>query len=321
MLRRNQVHLRQMDFCVPGGTEFMHIDQIQCFIAVADQGSFQNAAFELNMAQSTVSKKIMQLEDEMGISLFDRSKRKIALTADGEKMLPYARTLNEDYEKMMAASHSAEGSRLMLGEIYFGSNNPFLELKTAFMADHPEITIECIGGVTDAMVDKVLAGELDAALVSSIYNVDFGTDNFALDARFRSLSLRKSLYYVVVSRSNPLAARKLLSYPDLQGSCFCAPYRSMTVYHTAMLELAERYHLPYRPQYFSSIRETQKAVEHNLGFTIMTEQALEESDQLVRIPMTDHICRDTQLVIRAHKPSLAAKMFFRYAEKYCTEQK
>lgn len=66
----------------------MEIHQVECFLAVIETGSFRAASEKLNKAQSAVSTAIKNLEDELGILLFDRSKYRPTLTSQGENIRP-----------------------------------------------------------------------------------------------------------------------------------------------------------------------------------------------------------------------------------------
>ena len=62
----------------------MTFDQIQYFIAIAECNTYFDAAEELNISQSALSKQIIKLEKELGVALLDRSRRKASLTPAGE---------------------------------------------------------------------------------------------------------------------------------------------------------------------------------------------------------------------------------------------
>ena len=79
----------------------MEIKQVQYFLTVAEAGSFSVAAEDLYISQSSLSKQIIALEKELGIPLFDRSKRKIALTPAGETYLKHARNIHAEYQVLM----------------------------------------------------------------------------------------------------------------------------------------------------------------------------------------------------------------------------
>lgn len=66
----------------------MTFDQIQYFIAIAECNTYFDAAEELNISQSALSKQIIKLEKELGVALLDRSRRKASLTPGRRDLLP-----------------------------------------------------------------------------------------------------------------------------------------------------------------------------------------------------------------------------------------
>ena len=71
----------------------MELKNLRTFLAVVDQGGYQRAAEHLGYAQSTITVQIQQLEEELGVPLFERVGRKMTLTGAGERVLPQAREL------------------------------------------------------------------------------------------------------------------------------------------------------------------------------------------------------------------------------------
>lgn len=71
----------------------MTTDQLRYFTTIVDTGSYIDAANELNISQSSISKQIQGLEKELGVSLFDRSHRKATLTPEGAALLSEIRSL------------------------------------------------------------------------------------------------------------------------------------------------------------------------------------------------------------------------------------
>ena len=69
----------------------MELRQIKYFVKAAELLNFSDAARALNVAQSTLSQQVKQLEDELGIQLFERHAHAISLTEAGQELLPYAR--------------------------------------------------------------------------------------------------------------------------------------------------------------------------------------------------------------------------------------
>ena len=69
----------------------MHTDQLEYFVAIAEQGSFTEASYELSISQSSLSKQINKLEEELNVKLFVRGRRQLMLTDAGRDFLVYAR--------------------------------------------------------------------------------------------------------------------------------------------------------------------------------------------------------------------------------------
>ena len=78
----------------------MTLQQLEFSIAVAEQRHFTNAANELYVSQSTLSKQIIALEKELGIQLFVRNHRNVYLTCAGEEILEYIRRIVDEYVEL-----------------------------------------------------------------------------------------------------------------------------------------------------------------------------------------------------------------------------
>lgn len=76
--------------------------QIQVFVAVADQGSFEAAGRHLKIAQSAVSRHVREFESRFSVSLFDRRKRTAKLTLDGVEVLSRARDILRQRDDILA---------------------------------------------------------------------------------------------------------------------------------------------------------------------------------------------------------------------------
>src|SRR3954453_15467953 len=87
------------------GPRSPHLDPrlLRAFLTVADELHFTRAAARLYVAQQALSRDIRRLERELGVALFVRTTRQVALTADGERLLPYARQVLAAHEELAAA--------------------------------------------------------------------------------------------------------------------------------------------------------------------------------------------------------------------------
>ena len=90
------------------------IRHIRAFLAVARDGSFTRAAESLHLTQSTLTGTIKQLEEQAGLTLFDRTTRQVLLSGEGERFLPVAERLLSDFDTAMTDLRAvAEGAALL----------------------------------------------------------------------------------------------------------------------------------------------------------------------------------------------------------------
>ena len=79
----------------------MEIESLKCFVVLSDKKKFTEAAFECNMTQSTLSKKIKKMENELGVQLFNRTMHETVLTVEGEKFYKYAKSILMMYDRAL----------------------------------------------------------------------------------------------------------------------------------------------------------------------------------------------------------------------------
>ncbi|MEV0401724.1 LysR family transcriptional regulator [Actinoallomurus sp. NPDC050550] len=153
----------------------MEVRQLRYFVVVAEIGHFGRAAERLHIVQPAVSKQIAGLERELGLTLFDRSRRTIRLTADGEAFLPHARRALQAIDRAArAAADLAAGTTgiLRVGGSH-GLGRRIEEILTEFRGTHPGVTIHLTTtSSTPGKLAAILAGDLDAAFVTAPPSTD-----------------------------------------------------------------------------------------------------------------------------------------------------
>src|SRR5215470_15964016 len=98
----------------------MNFSQLQCFVALADTGSFTEAAYAIDLTQSAVSHALSALEHELGMTLLERNnKGVVALTHVGQRLLPHVRALLAHAETIQQEARAARG--LARGKLRLGS--------------------------------------------------------------------------------------------------------------------------------------------------------------------------------------------------------
>ena len=151
------------------GTASLDLESLRCFVHAAAQLSFRVAAKACALSPAAFGDRIRRLEAELGSPLFERSTRKVTLTAAGERLLPQARRCLEEAERCRAAVSSGEqapyelwlGTRFELGVSWLTPSLKQLERQ------HPERRLHLYFGDTSDLLPRVLRGELSAMITSA----------------------------------------------------------------------------------------------------------------------------------------------------------
>jgi DNA-binding transcriptional LysR family regulator len=139
---------------------------LRAFVALAETRSFSRTAERVARSQSAVSMQIAKLEEILGCRLFDRDKRNVAITAEGEALLGDARRVLAMTEAMVARNRAAE----VAGEVRFASPEDFATrylpaILAAFAAKHPQVRLHVTCDLTLKLVDALGRGEQDLIVV------------------------------------------------------------------------------------------------------------------------------------------------------------
>ncbi|WP_405742356.1 LysR family transcriptional regulator [Streptomyces sp. NBC_01525] len=136
---------------------------LRAFTAVADELHFTRAAARLYVAQQALSRDVRRLEREVGASLFVRTTRRVALTADGERLLPYARRVLAAHEALADAFRAADDRPLLVDVgAPVGTAHRVLEVARERLPDSCELVARFHGGLAGA-AREIAAGRLDVS--------------------------------------------------------------------------------------------------------------------------------------------------------------
>lgn len=148
-------------------TNGVTLRQIRAFIAVSKVGSFTQAADMIGLTQPALTSCVRQLEEQIGVALFDRTTRRVELTIFGEEFLPAAERIVRELETSMQALHALHsGRRGHVSLTSIGSiASSLLPLALGnFKAQHPEVGIELSEDHSEGVRRKVLEGEAEFGL-------------------------------------------------------------------------------------------------------------------------------------------------------------
>lgn len=147
----------------------MELHQLRYFVAVAESGSFREAANQCHVAQPSLSQQIQKLERNLGHQLFDRLGRRIALTDAGRALLPRAQailTAVREAERGLSEDIESGTGPLAVGAI--PTIAPFLLPRAIrkFIKAHPQAELSVHEDLTENLVERLLRAEIEIAFMS-----------------------------------------------------------------------------------------------------------------------------------------------------------
>ena len=178
----------------------MELRHLRYFVAVAEERHFGRAAERLKIAQPPLSRQIQVLEKELGVTLFDRSRRKVDLTAAGVTLLEHARRVFETVE--LAARETQRAGRGERGRIAIGypsslAYSGLAEVLRAFRSKYPAVAISLSGLAPQAQIDALKDGRLDVGFVRAPLD----------EPGLASLPVRREPLVVALPADHPIASR------------------------------------------------------------------------------------------------------------------
>jgi DNA-binding transcriptional LysR family regulator len=186
--------------------------QLQFFIAAAEAGSVSGAARGLSISQSSVTEAIRALEDDLGVTLFDRQARGLLITHKGSAFLRHARQILADVATARTSfkdeAETATG-RLSLGVTSLVAGYVLSDILSRFRRAFPQVDLNVIEDNGDYLQHLLIGGELDVAvlLTSSV------KDRMAMQVE----TLLVSPYRLWLPLGHPLAQQEAIALDELAG--------------------------------------------------------------------------------------------------------
>jgi DNA-binding transcriptional LysR family regulator len=245
----------------------VELTQLRYFVTIAETLSFTEAAGLVHVSQPALSYQMRRLEEELGTRLFDRKSRKIALTPDGELLLPLAQAVlaRADEAVRLLRDHSG----VEAGEVHMGGNPSVVTylvpaLIASFHQVFPRVRIEVVEGGDLDLQHRVYSGALDFAIVTAP-----GAPQ-TLDVT----PLGKEDLLVAVPPAHRLAGRTSIELSELAFEDFVLP---VTAYNLTqqLIDACRRAGFEPRAAYrASSLESVKNFVREGLGVSVLPNIAL-----------------------------------------------
>ena len=210
-----RLHCLSPEACLPvrlgqdAGMAFT-IRQLQYFVAVAETGTVSGAAHQLSISQSSVTEAIKELEGDLGVQLFDRHARGLAITHKGQQFLRHAtRILTDvsDAKRTLADDPGKKAGRLQLGVTSLVAGYVLSDVLSRYRRAYPETQVSAIEDNGEYLEHLLIGGELDVAvMVTSNLR-----DRMALQAEI----LEVSPYRLWLPISHRLSSADSISMADI----------------------------------------------------------------------------------------------------------
>ena len=289
----------------------MEIRQIQYFLSVVETGSFSAAADEHYISQSSLSKVIIALEKELGVSLFDRSKRKVFLTQAGETFLEHARKLVAAYKDMVV---ELDGYKSTLDSFSIATIPVLTQYGiTTYLAQfrdlHPNIRFS---------IDEIDGLNILPALDEHRFDLAFTRHNYLNHDRYASLEICKDKLLVVVSKNNRHANRTSISLKELSNDNFIV-FDRITDLHKLIMDECRK--AGFDPTiFYSSHRKVSVLglVGTNIGLALMPVKVYDyyQHSDVLAIPLDENIiCNIVLVYLKNRILPEAAKIFVDYMSR------
>lgn len=190
---------------------------LQYFLAVAEEQSITRAANYLHITQPTLSKQMMELEEQLGKQLFLRGKKKITLTEDGQYLRGRAAEIISLMEK--TENDFRENEQNISGDIHIGcgeyqSSSAIMEVIRDIRADYPDIHFHLFSSNADTILERLDKGLLDIGLLLE--------PEITPRYDYQRLPLTET-WGLLMPNNTPLAKKEKLVLEDLSGIPMIVP--------------------------------------------------------------------------------------------------
>lgn len=175
----------------------MNIQKYLSFVKTVEYGSFTKAAEILNYSQSGISRMIGDLEKDWKVVLLERGKGGVKLTSDGLTLLPYARSLVAEYEKLQMQVDELNGLQsglIRIGTFSSVATHWLPNIIKEFQKDYPHIDYELLLGDYAEIEEWVIEGRVDCGFLKLPTRPDFET-----------IFLEEDKLLAVIPEDHPLA--------------------------------------------------------------------------------------------------------------------
>ena len=242
--------------------EIMEIELVRAFLVIAGEQSLNRAAQRLHVAQSTLTRRLQTLEQQVGGTLFERAPSGVALTAAGHVLADAMRPVLGEFDAAVETARRAargQSARLRIGYLMCVAADYLHPALAALRERHPEVKVRLQDLSPGEQIDALRRGEIELAI--------FGGAGAPARCDFHLRRLRHVPVLVALPAGHPLATREAVRMADLRNVPFIgADERDLPGFNAWLRSLARR--AGFRPR----ILLDSESLTHGLA-AVVTEGA------------------------------------------------
>lgn len=288
----------------------MNIEQLQFFIMIEKLNSFSEAANELYISQSTLSKQIKMLEKQLGFSLFERTTRKIKITRAGEIFSKHAHNIVSEYHamKLETDKYQQDFSVINIAAIPILEAYNFTKLLDDFQNDHPNILLAVEEIDRPTVMNELQRGLVDIAIVRSTLINDSGLN---------AIQLLEEELVLVVSVDHPLADRNEISLAEASNESFYFLGKHTGIYTYCIEECAKVGFFPNVSRSEYNRRSIKSKIKGCKGISLLANGIADEifDTDLRIIRLKEHPTIDISIVMKNERISDDCQLLIDYIKR------
>ncbi|MDQ1909783.1 LysR family transcriptional regulator [Paenibacillus sp. GD4] len=297
----------------------MELRQLQYFVKVARKQHVTQAAEELHVAQSAVSRQIHQLEEELGVQLFIQKGRNLQLTSVGRLFLDRVESILADLERAKSEIHeflNPEAGEIRIGFPHSLGIYLLPTVVAEFRKDHPNVKFRLRQGTYNSLIRDVMKGEIDLAFISPFPEKHEHVSG--------ELLLQEELY-AILPQSHVLSQHQSIRLEQLKDDSFVMfseEYSLRSIVFEACAKAGFVPQIGFEGEETDTIRGL---VAAGMGVSLLPEMALTEISQLqpakVRV-IEPQVTRSVGLIQRTgERIPLVAEVFRRFLLDFFRDRK
>ena len=296
----------------------MNLNQLKYFLAIVKTGSFSNAADDMYISQSSMSKQIKALETELGVDLFKREHSKVYLTEIGAEFAKYAEmTIKQHNDMLLYLDEFAtkKSNTIRFGSIpvvsSYGISAQIAQFTTNYKPDVNVVVIDMHETNQQEVMKELFDGAIDIALIRTDYLDEVDV--------FDCIPYKKDIFVLVCNQNHPLSTKEAVSLIDLIKYPLSLLDTSSVIY-TIVMKAFERHGIEKKTKCLTTRHKILMEILQtapNISLLPLSLVDLTLFPHLCTVPLVEELTSDVALIkLKKRRLNKITKDFWIYWQKY-----